>query len=38
MPLDRVYRWSSLAAEKAAVEEEIGGRPTRDRDHFPAQH
>jgi hypothetical protein len=24
-PRDRVYRWSSLAAGKAAVEEEIGG-------------
>jgi hypothetical protein len=38
MPRDRVYRWNSLAAGTAAVEEEIGGWPVGDRDHFPAQH
>jgi hypothetical protein len=37
-PRDRVYRWSSLAAGKAAVEEEIDDWPVGDRDHFPAQH
>jgi hypothetical protein len=38
MPRDRVYRWSSLAAGKAAVEEEIGGWPVGSRDKFLYKH
>jgi hypothetical protein len=37
-PRDRVYQWSSLAVGTTVVQEEIGGWPMRDRDHFPAQH
>lgn len=36
VPHERVYKWSSLKVGQGAVEEEIGGWPVWDRDHWPA--
>lgn len=34
-PHDRVYKWSSLDAGPGVVDEEIGGWPIGDKDHWP---
>ncbi len=38
VPRDRVYRWSSLRTGRAAVDEELGGSPVGDKDHWPRLH
>jgi hypothetical protein len=38
VPRDRVYRWSSLRVGRDDVDEEIGGWPIGDKDHWPWQH
>ncbi len=38
VPRDRVYRWNSLRTGREGVDEEIGGWPVSDKDHWPWLH